>query len=764
MTDPRNSACPGGRTLEALATGRLDEAALLSIEDHLESCERCQSRLDRLSKLGEVERSDIVAAIPDEDSRREIEELSPILKRLPTGSAPPACAPFVIPGHLGSYDVREMIARGGMGVVLEAWDPDLRRSVAIKQLSPELADDDAARERFISEARAVAALDHENILPIFAVETDPSASYLVMPLVDGESLQQRLDRDGALTNDEVLSFGMKIVAGLEFAHSQGIVHRDLKPGNILLDRDCRRLWIADFGLARVAGQKSRVTEISGTLAFMAPEEIGGAVTDRRADLFSLGATLYAMATGRPPFEAASGDALVRQIEQDPVLPPNTLSPDLDPVLGRIIERLLEKDPDDRFQSAADVREAMVPLAERPRSRWLLWPAFVGLVLVGLLAFFATQGGSVGTSDPSSPYALVGKGGEIFYFDTLSDAVENAGDGDAVEIQLDGEHPFVPVDLGERDLILRAAAGYSPVLQVQGTSAPAITTRGRLWLEGLAFQRKSAEGIDYPIVSGSGRSLWINNCLLSINSSDEASYPPPACIEVVDCEDFQLLNSRVLSQRFALVSSRNSRVLETQRIEIRNCALLGLWTLVFDQPGESRAKVVIEDCLMICRVGFYSLNRHRMVNSSFETKRNIFDTHHSLITISKAFPDQVKPKFDWSGEGNIFSTGAKYVESSDRTRYVRGIIQLEGWRLLVDEGDSSVEATIVDREVITNGGHENITKVDLKNVLRAPLGSGDLPDAGPHFEQMDPGENWRDWSQSEEGMAWHAEKLKSWEAD
>ena len=767
MTGSPSSACPEEDSLEALVAGRLGEAEMSSLEAHLETCGSCLARIEELSALGEVERSSIAATeTPDEDRLREAAELGAVLKKLPTGSAPTTDRPYVVPEQLGRNQVQEVIAKGGMGVVLKAWDPDLERSVAIKQLSPDLADEEEARERFIREARAVAALDHENILPIFAVETDPEAPYLVMPLVDGESLQQRLDRSGALDREELLSFARKMVAGLSFAHQQGIVHRDLKPGNILLDRDGRRLWIADFGLARAPGVAHQPTEISGTPSFMAPEQLAGADTDQRADLFSLGATLYAMATGQPPFEAVSIDRLTEQIVDHDAPPPHEVNPDLDPKLGQIIQRLLEKNPADRFQSADEVAQAMDELPAPAGAGKLIWTAIAALVLALILLVIQArqppnEAPPVGTSDPGSPYLITGRDGENYYFDDLGRAVEHAPHGGTVEIQLDGEHPFPAVDLGQKDLILRAAPGHDPTLDVQGTSAPAISSRGRLWLEGLAFKRRSAAGVDYPIVSASGPSLWINNCWFSIDSSGEVSAPPPACIEVVDCEDFLLLNSSVLSQRFCLISSRNSKALGRQRIELRNCALLGLWTVAFDQPAESRSEVVVEDSLLVCRVGFYSLNQHRIVNSKFEVRRNIFDTRYSLITIAKAFSGQVRPEFDWRGEANIYNPGASFVEGNDRTRRVRGIGQLAGWKILVDEADSSVEARTIDRDVLSNTGGENIASLDLREVLRQGSDGRELPPAGPEFDRMNAHENWHRWKQTAPGAAWRAEKMEQW---
>ena len=210
-------------------------------------------------------------------------------------------------GRLGHYEIQEVIGRGGMGIVLRAFDEKLHRVVAIKVMAPQLATSATARRRFTREAQAAAAVTHDHIVTIHAVEEADGLPYLVMQYVAGMSLQERLERDGPLQLAEILRIGMQTAAGLAAAHAQGLVHRDIKPANILLENGIERVKITDFGLARAADDASLTQSgvVAGTPQYMSPEQARGEAVDHRTDLFSLGSVLYAMCTGRPPFRAAA---------------------------------------------------------------------------------------------------------------------------------------------------------------------------------------------------------------------------------------------------------------------------------------------------------------------------------------------------------------------------------------------------------------------------------------------------------------------------
>jgi WD40 repeat protein len=263
-------------------------------------------------------------------------------------------------GRLGHYEILEVVGRGGMGVVLKAFDDVLRRVVAIKVLAPHLASSGHARKRFIREARAAAGVTHEHVVTIHAVEETGSLPYIVMQYVHGLSLQERIDRDGPLELKEVLRIGLQTASGLAAAHALGLVHRDIKPANILLENGVERVKITDFGLARAADDASLTQSgvVAGTPQYMAPEQAAGEAVDQRADLFSLGSVLYAMCTGRPPFRGSSTLAVLRRVCEEQPHPVRELNPDIPEWLCRIIARLHAKDPAERFGSAREVADLL----------------------------------------------------------------------------------------------------------------------------------------------------------------------------------------------------------------------------------------------------------------------------------------------------------------------------------------------------------------------------------------------------------------------
>ncbi|HYC91292.1 MAG TPA: protein kinase [Thermoanaerobaculia bacterium] len=271
--------------------------------------------------------------------------------------------------RLGPYEIVSRIGGGGMGEVFKARDTRLDRSVAVKVLPAEFAWNAQLKLRFEREAKTISQFAHTHICTLYDVGSEDGVDYLVMEYLEGETLAERLER-GPLAIDQVLRYGIEIADALERAHRSGIVHRDLKPANIMLTRGGAKLL--DFGLAKEAGigapiSPSVSTEekpltgegmIVGTFQYMAPEQLEGSAVDARIDIFALGAVLYEMATARHAFPARSRASLIAAILT--TQPPSIMEsqPASPPALDRIIRTCLQKEPDERFQSAHDVRLAM----------------------------------------------------------------------------------------------------------------------------------------------------------------------------------------------------------------------------------------------------------------------------------------------------------------------------------------------------------------------------------------------------------------------
>jgi len=269
---------------------------------------------------------------------------------------------------LSHYHITAAIGAGGMGEVYRANDTKLGRDVALKVLPAEMAHDSDRLARFRREARSVAALNHPHIVTIFSVEEANGVHFLTMELVEGQSLERLIPACG-LPVERIVEIASALADALTAAHEKGIVHRDLKPANVMLTDD-GRVKVLDFGLAKDvrADRSSDATQtfagqtamgvVMGTPAYMSPEQVAGRVLDHRTDIFSLGVILYEMASGRRPFEGASSAELASAILRDTPRPLSELRADLPEELGLLIQRCLEKDPQDRFPSARDLRDAL----------------------------------------------------------------------------------------------------------------------------------------------------------------------------------------------------------------------------------------------------------------------------------------------------------------------------------------------------------------------------------------------------------------------
>jgi len=341
--------------LQSALAGNLPPDRELWLQRHLEHCAECSTAIEQLA--GGTPWCEEVAALLAGDAvpaRDEWSEADFSVDHLDASEEPNTL------GRLGDYDVLEIIGRGGMGVVLKGFDRELNRYIAIKVLAPHLAQSPLAKKRFAREAQAAAAVVHPNVMAIHQVQPNGRLPFLVMPLVAGESLAQRLTAQGRLELKETLRIGMQAAAALSAAHEQGLVHRDVKPANILLEKGIERAMLTDFGLARAADDVSmtRWGIIAGTPQYMSPEQAKGEPLDGRSDLFSLGCVLYEMATGVSPFKTDSTLATLRRLVDDPPPALASLDPELPPWFVAIVDRLLEKDPARRFGSAKEVSELL----------------------------------------------------------------------------------------------------------------------------------------------------------------------------------------------------------------------------------------------------------------------------------------------------------------------------------------------------------------------------------------------------------------------
>jgi Tol biopolymer transport system component len=405
------------------------------------------------------------------------------------------------------YEILALLGAGGMGEVYRARDTRLNRAVAIKVLPGFSSTDSNRLHRFELEARAAAALNHPNILAVYQMGIFEGSPYLVSELLEGETLRDRL-KGGPLPLRKVIDYGTQIARGLAAAHEKGIVHRDLKPENLFVTRD-GQAKILDFGLARLTQPKesefpqspqdapTMAGILMGSVGYMAPEQVRGQVADHRSDIFTFTAVLFEMLTGKRAFQKPSSiDTMSSILNEEP--PPLTqLAPNAPPGLERLIQRGLEKNPEQRFQSASDLGFALEALSgsthsttltasyptakhsARSRKKWIVIGTAVALLVLAAAAFIALRpvpapqvGNYVQLTHDGNQKTLVGTDGSRIFLTTGDSGPEETaaislGGGESTRIAMPGADMF-PVDL---------AADGSSFLVVDGTGYPAT---GPLW--------------------------------------------------------------------------------------------------------------------------------------------------------------------------------------------------------------------------------------------------------------------------------------------
>jgi serine/threonine protein kinase/WD40 repeat protein len=391
--------CPDQSTLEQILLGKLRGAEAEQWEDHLSHCSLCVGALASLDKedlltehlrrsrgRGGAAKNEVIqhliqhlkGLIAITSGAREAQPGSSVEQRTePTTPVPsphgeqevyrflsaPETADEI--GRLAHYRVLRKLGHGGMGMIFLAEDLRLRRLAALKVMLPRSVADVASRQRFLREARAAAAMNHDRIVTIYEVDEVNGTPFLAMQLLQGESLETRLQREpGPHPLPFILRLGREIAEGLDAAHGLGVVHRDIKPSNIWLLAKKDHVKLLDFGLASLARDAAHLTQsgtIVGTPGFLAPEQGGGRPASPQSDLFSLGVVLYLLATGTMPFQGESMLAVLTALATEHPRPLHELNPQLPEALSHLIMRLLSKQPDARPRSAREVIDILATI-------------------------------------------------------------------------------------------------------------------------------------------------------------------------------------------------------------------------------------------------------------------------------------------------------------------------------------------------------------------------------------------------------------------
>jgi serine/threonine protein kinase len=732
------AVCPTDFELEAVLEGTATGDEEAWVIDHLERCVGCRTQL--LSKAGSSEEFKILAtqngeqapllavwmqAMTSTSSASDEAKESGIRERLSRSDCPGSL------GRFGNYEILAEVDSGSMGVLLKARDAQLNRVIALKILSPTLGSSSSARKRFTREARSVAAIQHDNVVTIHAVGEAQGLPYIAMEFVEGESLARRLEREGRLPAAEVVRIGKEIASGLAAAHARGIVHRDIKPANILIEGGTGRARITDFGLARALDDTglTRSGFIAGTPEYLSPEQVAGEPLNHRADLFSLGCVLFEMCAGHSPFRADSTLAILRKIADYTPPPIAAINSQIPHWLGKIITRLLAKQPEARFQNAQQLIAAMDHGDDGTNEKSPAWKrrlvattvagSALALVAMAIIVPRTSRRPVSVRSSPrhDSPVALsapvemrsaasstasfvVGNDAGVFgrAFSDIKQAIQAAEPGAVIECRFTGDWPIEPIDLGEKPLIIRAVANTKPAFLITRRPGPLLRTRAPLTLEGLTFKVPALESrpsltsyrspFNEPVIESSNAPLCMANCRIELVGPLGGNLDGGCCVGLLDnsfaafenCEFYAPINGGI-GHLHTAASLRTAS--GRDRIIIRNCVQTG-FALVHPKDSQGR-EMLIEltrntTAIGSCAVGFTQPPGAGPI--TILASQNVFDVDY---VVGSQPPARVRPAdalLRWMDATNLINVKEGF------TRTQPPLTTAEQWRSFIGGSDGA----------------------------------------------------------------------------
>ena len=670
-------------------------------EKHLGDCRSCQRRLEEFSGT-------VSGAIDANRAAASSTELSKVINRISSldsdslRMATPGYADVDSresssfntfkrqsghPSRLNQYDVQELLGRGGMGEVFAALDTVLNRMVAIKIPSSSLTATVETRERLVREARAIAAVKHENIVTLYGIEEANGTLFLVMELINGESLAHRLRSTPKLPWKILLPIAQQIAAALSAAHQLGVVHRDVKPANILLESKTQRVKVTDFGLASSDVDRSITSTgtLAGTPEFMSPEQAAETHVDTASDVFSFGTVLYQACTGISPFHAPSTLSILRRVCEETPQPLSDQEPGVPIWFSQLVQRMLAKDPPGR-PSMSEVHEALLnqgrvnqrvstatPKLRQSdidrRSLIIIAAMCCCLLLVVPFVYSPTQ------TPPTSSGSLFRILESSKSFDNLGTAIDAADDGDTIEITGDGPFSTPGYSITGKKLTIRAANNSCPtfVCESENTDCPFISSDSNLHLEGLQVKwantaRASNTLVDRAscsIVAAIGSDVTLSHCRLTTESKN-------GCLGC-DSGSIELSNSHLIAPTGSCVIWIPA---DDDGIESRNCIFeCGKTGIVIsgraDQIHSASSPITLENNSFSVSVALSLMMERPMRSFDVINRQNAFDASAVLrVTRGATAPMAnmrkevqkrvVLSKLNWTESQNGYRTGTCYM--------------------------------------------------------------------------------------------------------
>jgi serine/threonine protein kinase len=755
-------------------------------DEHLSDCPACREKLESLTDVAGISR--VMGTLTA--NKHESKHLKLAMDRLHqegtyfrsehstfhAQASSVATLPLLQPaqkdgfiGRLGDIQIRRVLGQGGMGVVFEGLDAVLNRTVAVKVLSPHLLNHPEAKERFVREAQAAAALLHENVVAIHGIHEAEGMPYLVLQYVQGESLSERLQREKKLPLDAVIKLGKQVARGLAAAHDRGLVHRDIKPGNILFDAETGDVRIADFGLAKHMGTETMTKEgvLTGTPAYMSPEQTSDQSLDGRSDLFSLGVVLYQASSGKLPFVADSPFVLLDQIRSTEEKPLKELNPELPDWFCELVHRLLKKDAENRISSAMEVVRVLEQQSVSPANAASQRPTWLPIVLTMLLV-----GGGLAAlwlaKDRTDPLPTQGVltqatgfsiNGSKTLIGTLAEAVEAAPDNAIIEVQGDGPFSTGSIKIENKKLTIRSAVGSHPriIPEVMGSASyhQFLTTSADLRLEGLEIYwpvspptLKSDEPLARAVITIHQGTLTVLNCRI-------VSGPGIACI-ASEGQPITVERSHLISPNGSCIGWRVGSV----PTRIDNCMLESRFIFNIARPAQVddsvRNAFIVTNCNIKCyRMINYLLDARSKAVLDCQFERNIVDGTYLFTLVNfartliplgthEAMLEALKGSVTWKESRNTYRKRIIYLGSS-RFNNMANITssefkQLSSWLTHWIQSESqSQEGTVTFQE---NAG-ASAGKLQLLQLNRSE--SPEVPaDVGVVSKTVGPGEGYAAW--------------------
>lgn len=688
--------CLNAQELQVLLDGTATESVRASAERHLDTCLLCRTELEalagsaddfrRLQRSGGAGMSEATPA------------LNQILRKLAADPAPGPTATDVSMdlgkllhyltvserhgslGRLADYEILEIVAAGGMGIVLRALDTQLNRIVAVKVMAPVLAADPRSRQRFLREARAVAAISHDYIVGIHSVGEANELPFIAMEFIEGESLAQRLKRDRRLPVEDAVRIGKEIARGLAAAHACGIIHRDIKPGNVLIERGTGSAKITDFGLARAIDDTAltRSGFIAGTPEYLSPEQAADHPLDARSDLFSLGCLLYAACVGESPFQASTTLAVLRRVADHTPMPVCQVNSEIPRWFSDVIDRLLAKNPADRFASAEELIKALdTKTPGRTEGGWVrrrLRSALIALLVlpavVALVVFVLPP-----DTPRTHPFVVHGENGQsIGEYTDLEQALRAAPGGAIIDLRWNGEREMAPIELPGRAIGLRAAKNVHPIWVHRSLRKAALTASAALTIEGIEFRydprpeanaklanveppkvNRAPENSSFDgrpsgasLIRAVGGSLNITRCLLKRGGSFLEEDDGFAGITLQGATHCALTDTALFIGDGKGLVCRGGQ----PSITISNCVLFASQSVWMDPGAPTTLHIERSSVKGTTFVHFPPPSAHRL---SVQARSNLFNTSFIIVDQRSQAPTRLRREWlNWEDDANLYS--------------------------------------------------------------------------------------------------------------